>query len=450
MTIYTSMPEGLPTWAAVALCAGLGLGVTACDVQWGGAQIALVDPAPETETAEEASVPPERVSLPGEPLLFAIGLAPGGARAVPVARLLDDGLADLGASAGGDETFWPRFEQTLQAAGTELGLYAGGARIGSLVIDSLIGSGAGECPAAMSVSLLLTPGSVAPQAAFAHAVRAEPGIQPVRTGQVDNRMRASGPVLAERLLTGAGENRPYLAQRTSMQAIAYGADQRDALVATYIVNDRLDGPAPRGEASSVFFLARFEPSRGYVPVWSEVRRYGQGSGKESFTFLESFAAGFGRVDVLVRRDGQSHRLAAGIARQGDRQVDWLDPGTCEPLRMIGLAPAEPVVQESTPAQTVPVQTTPVRPAPVRRAPEEAVPTPVEAAPVEGAPAEAAPAEAEADAEAEAEAGPVDTARAQPPVVRPAPASQDSGQRDPGQQAAPPNAVDTSGAGQPQL
>lgn len=360
------MPEDLPAWAGFALCAALGFGLAACDVQWGGAQIALVDPAPETEVAEEASAQPERVSLPLEPLLFAVGLNSDGARAVPVARLVDEGLADLGTSAGADETFWPRFEGTLQAAGTELGLYARGTRVGSLVVDSLIGGGAGECPAAMSVSILLLPGSAAPQAAFAHAVRFDSQLQPVRASQVDNRMRASGPVLAERLLTSAGENRPYLAQRTSMGAIAYGADQRDAMVATYIVNDRLEGPAPRGEASSVFFLARFEPSRGYVPVWSEVRRYGQGSGKESFTYLESFAAGFGRVDVLVRNDGQSRRLAAGVARERDRQLDWLDPGNCEPLRMIGLAPAEPVAQEPASADAVETRPPAARPRPQER------------------------------------------------------------------------------------
>jgi hypothetical protein len=150
------------------------------------------------------------------------------------------------------------------------------------------------------------------------------------------------------------------------------------MVATYIVNDRLDGPAPRGEASSVFFLARFEPSRGYVPVWSEVRRYGQGSGKESFTYLESFAAGFGRVDVLMRRDGQSSRLAAGVARERDRQVDWLDPGNCEPLRMIGLAPAEPVAREATSAETVETQLPVAQPRQQQRQAEQQ-PTPEPAA-----------------------------------------------------------------------
>ncbi len=405
------MPKGLPAEAGFALCAALVFGVAACDVQWGGAQIALVDPAPEAEAAEEDSARLESVPLPQEPLLFAVGTDSDGARAVPVARLADDGVLDLGASSGGDETFWPRFEETFQAPGTELGLYAGGTRVGSLVVDSLIGTGAGECPAAMSVSLLLRPGSAVPRAAFAHPVRFDSELRTVRAGQVDNRMRASGPVLAERLLTSAGENRPYLAQRTSMEALSYGDDQRDAMVATYIVNDRLEGQAPRGQASSVFFLARFEPSRGYVPVWSEVRRYGQGRGKESFTYLESFAAGFGRVDVLVRRDGHSHRLAAGIARERERQVDWLDPGNCEPLRMIGLAPAEPVAPETTRAQA---QQRPAQqerePEPIREQPEpEQQPVPEQ---VDPTPEQAAP-EQSAD-EPEPELVPPDTTEQTPP------------------------------------
>lgn len=425
MTIYTRLPEDLPTWAGFALCAALGFGVTACDVQWGGAQIALVDPAPETEVAEEAAAEPERVPLPEEPLLFAVGMNSDGARAVPVALLLDEGLADLGASAGGDETFWPRFEQTLQASGSELGLYAGGIRVGSLVMDSLIGAGAGECPAAIAVSLLLPPGSAIPQAAFAHGVRLGSELSAVHAGQVDNRMRASGPVLAERLLTGAGENRPYLAQRTSMEAIFYAGDQRDAMVATYIVNDRLEGPAPSGAASSVFFMARFVPSRGYVPVWSEVRRYGQGSGKESFSYLESFAAEFGRVDVLVRRDGSSRGLAAGIARESGRQLDWLDPGNCDPLRLIGLDPTEPVAPQS--------------------AAEERVETPIPAA--QNRPRERA---AEPPPIAEAERQPAAQPEPVPEQADPVPEQTDSavGQASPGLVAEPaPDSAATDTAGQ---
>ena len=49
----------------------LGLPLAACDVEWGGAQIALEDPAPEEEaedTPEEEAVIP----LPAGPLLYRV------------------------------------------------------------------------------------------------------------------------------------------------------------------------------------------------------------------------------------------------------------------------------------------------------------------------------------------------------------------------------------------
>lgn len=165
-----------------------------------------------------------------------------------------------------------------------------------------------------------------------HLVRPTPYVQ----SETDTRMATFGPVLAENLLRQGGETRPYLAQRAELLAVPWAGDDRPAMVATYLVNDDLANDPPGNAASSLFVLARFDRTRGYVPEWSEVRRYGNGRDREAFTYLGAMAGSAGRVDFVIRHDGSGVSLAASVANNGERGIDWREnEGACSAITLVG-------------------------------------------------------------------------------------------------------------------
>ena len=150
--------------------------------------------------------------------------------------------------------------------------------------------------------------------------------------------RLSEGVLLFILLRQGGENRPYLAQRAGLQAVPWAGDDQPAMAATYLVNDGLANEPPANAASSLFVLARFDRTRGYVPEWSEVRRYGNGTDREAFTYLGAMAGSAGRVDFVTRHDGSGVSLAASVADEGGRDIDWTEGrGVCSALALVDIA-----------------------------------------------------------------------------------------------------------------
>jgi len=317
-------------------CFALGLGAAGCDVEWGGAEFRLENPAPEAPPEQppeaEAAVPP--TPLPEGPLMFAVRLNPanGSARSVPIAVLSREGLLPLQVPENPDDTWRARFAERFLPAGRELELHGAGRRIGSLVLDGSVASPMADCMPVAAGRALFPAGSQAPATAFAF----EPdslSAHPARysTFEADNRMRTFGPILAEQLLRSRGENRPFLAQRAALEAVSWPGDANPAFAATYLINDELNAPAPEAQAVSLFFLARFDPTRGYYPVWSEYRRYGGGAGKEVFSYLTAVAAPAGRIDFVELRDGTGTvRLAASLDAAGEenRKVDWTEGEGC--------------------------------------------------------------------------------------------------------------------------
>lgn len=319
----------------------LALLVAGCDVEWGGASIRLENPAPEPEPAAaavEAAAP--AAPLPDGPLLFAVSLDPAGgaARAFPLARLGADGPEPLALPESWDDAWQARFDSAFLAGGRALELHHGGGRIGSLVLDGRTRTPREGCLSVALGRALLPAGSPAPERAFALPSVGTPGepTVPLRP-EVDNRIRTFGPILAEQLLRAGGESRPYLAQRVDIRALAWPGDAEPAMAATYLVNDVPEGPAPAGEATSLFFVARFDPERGYVPEWSELRRYGGGSGKEFFLYRGALEGPSGRIDFVERRDGESARLAASPDVEGRRSITWMEDPACPADGVLGEA-----------------------------------------------------------------------------------------------------------------
>ena len=123
-----------------------------------------------------------------------------------------------------------------------------------------------------------------------------------------------------------------------MQAVPWAGDDRPAMAATYLVNDNLAEAPPANSASSLFVLARFNTVRGYVPEWSEVRRYGNGRDREAFTYLGAMAGSAGRVDFVTRHDDAGVRLVASVADDGERGIDWMEEdNTCSAISLLDVA-----------------------------------------------------------------------------------------------------------------
>ena len=303
-------------------------------MEWGGAEFRLENPAPEEppepEVGSEAAVPP--TPLPDGPLLFAVRIDPssGASRATPISRFDVDGLEPVAVPDNPDESWQPRFAERFLPAGREFELHSSGRRIGSLVLDGEVTAPRSGCLPVATGRSLVPAGSSAPRLAFAFERDSLAG-DPERyvSFEADNRMRTFGPILAEQLLRSRGENRPYLAQRVALDAVAWPGDANPAFAATYLISDDLEGPAPTGNAVSLFYLARFDPQRGYYPVWSEFRRYEGGSGKEIYTYVDAVEGPSGRIDFVEMRDGSGvRRLAGSRATEDERGLDWIEGSDC--------------------------------------------------------------------------------------------------------------------------
>lgn len=312
--------------------------VSGCDVEWGGTSFHLVNPSPppsETEAAPEAEE--VVVPLPTGPLLWAVRSAgPGGeALAMPVARMESNGPVPLDFPTPVPEGYRARFDSAFAQAGRELALGAGGSRAGSLVLTGpprVVDAG---CPSVVPALMLQPPGSRPLQVAFATSQDlATGGIEVTPMVEPDNRIRTFGPILAEQLLRQGGEDRPFLAQLADLVAMHWPGDQRPAMAATYVINDMLDGAPPEGDAVSLFFLARFDPTAGYVVDWSEMRSYSGGT-REAFRWLEAVPGPDGRIDFAVLLDGAARRIVASVAREVEaRGIDWTEGSRCPSLELL--------------------------------------------------------------------------------------------------------------------
>lgn len=321
------------------------LAPAACDVEWGGASVAFINPAPAPEPTATPATEEERIEpLPEGDLLYLVRLndVDGSTRAVPVARMVDGAPLALELPDRIDSAYRARFDSAFFATDLELPLHAGGHRVGTLILDGTASPVNPDCLSVAGGRALLLPETDAPEYAFAWAGEGAAG-SPITydLGETDSRMRTFGPVLAENLLRQGGENRPYLAQRATMRAVPWTGDERPAMAATYLVNDVLEGEAPRGAASSLFFLARFD-GRQYVPEWWEVRRYDGAENREVFVYFGAIAGADARVDFATRYDGVDRRLVASVDREeGDREIDWTESARCPAVPLLAPEPTAP-------------------------------------------------------------------------------------------------------------
>lgn len=316
------------------------LALAACEVEWGGAEVGLETPAPPrpADTAREAGARPELPPLPTGPLLHAVRVDTGGrAVAVAAARMTDRGPATLELPPDAPDRWWEAFDDRFQAPGTELPLYATGRRIGTLVLTGIREPDRPGCPAPVEGRVLLPPGAPAPGLAFAWRPAGEgapPAPEPPLRPASTSRLRTFGPILAERLLEEAGIERSFLARRAELKPVAFAGDTVPGMAATYLIGDTLAAtPPPGGASASLFYLARYVPAEGYVPVWSRVASYRDTADKLALAHLDWLPAGGGRVEMLRRIDARGVRLAAVVTGGEERpeELSWTAPDRCPVL-----------------------------------------------------------------------------------------------------------------------
>lgn len=120
--------------------------------------------------------------------------------------------------------------------------------------------------------------------------------------------------------------------------MAFPGDTSPGLAATYLIGDTLAAvPPTSSDATSLFFLARYEPADGYVPVWHRVASYADTAGKLVFSHVDGLPTAGGRVEMLRRTDARGVRLAAVLPQAGTGELDWTASSRCPTLEALEVA-----------------------------------------------------------------------------------------------------------------
>lgn len=316
-----------------------------CDVEWGGARIGLETPPPRetaADTGEAADPEADRLpALPAPPLLYAVRYGPGDrARVTPVARLEDGAPAPLDWPEDPPPAWRDRFTARFLAPGTQLPLYSSGRRLGSVILEEVDEPVNASCPGVAAARILVPPAAPVPDWSFAHGTTDDAPLPSyVPAGETTRRMRTFGPVLAERILQEAGEDRPYLARPAEIVPVPLPGDSVPAMAASYLVRDSLAAvpPPERGTSSSLFFVARYAERSGYVPVWSRVARYADAADKEAFGHLDWLPMPGPDLEILRRFTAENERLAAAVVDLAEREgeVVWVEGDGCPLFGRLG-------------------------------------------------------------------------------------------------------------------
>jgi hypothetical protein len=251
--------------------------LTGCDnVNWGGADFAVVPPPPQaTEPrvdAPEAGVEP----LPQNPILYYVARTATGAFMTPVGQITGDTM-DAIRAAGDARIFGERFIAELMRQGAEFTLFSGGRRAGTFIVQNAALPEAPACPLlpVASGQLELSTGVVATE--FLAIARADaPGVQPrAARVEVPSRIRIVAPILAERMIRVRGASLPGNWQRAMEQLTAFPVPNQPnpGFTATFLVGDTL-GPGLDNEGYSLFFIGVPTPSQtGYDTAYVSFRSY---------------------------------------------------------------------------------------------------------------------------------------------------------------------------------
>jgi len=306
-----------------------------CDnVSWGGADIQIVPPPPPQREVAPAPAELPGFGLPSGPVLFHLVRQGTRALVVPVAEVRGDSLLALRPPAGVDRAAYrTRFRATVFPVGSRLVVYRRGARVGTVQVQDSAAPTPCGLPTAVGALTVVAAAANEPEfLAFREGL--EPPIRGLFAAPpITPTLRTYAPIVAERLVLQHGLPRPrsWQAAQRDLQAIDLRPGGHPEMAATFLVGDRLaPGPADP-DGYSVFFLADYDPARGYVPIYAEVTddrrqpkrvlRLVDGLDWDGRPGLELL------LQVFTRR---SAGYAALSQRRGRWQRIWEDPGCSGP------------------------------------------------------------------------------------------------------------------------
>lgn len=249
-----------------------------CDnIDWGGADIAVVPPPPAAGAGVGGGRPGEE-RIPEGPVLYYVRPAGGMATLIPVAEVGRDTALPVRARAD-----WERYGRAFISehlrTGSEFALFRSGARVGTFVLESAAIPDVSVCPrvpvARGTLELAAGADTIPEFLALAKSrapsdARREPAAAP----QPDRRMQVLGPILAERLLRARGAQLPGNWSRAMVQLKPFPAAGRQdpAFAATLLVDDTL-GTGYDDVGYSLFLIAEPAPQVGYDTAYADFTPY---------------------------------------------------------------------------------------------------------------------------------------------------------------------------------
>lgn len=248
-----------------------------CDnVEWGGADVAILPPPPKASGGEAAAAPGEE-RPPEGPILYHVSPRGNEGILIPVGEIAGDTLRPIQAASDW-ELFGRRFIAEHLRQGTEFALFRNGARVGTFIVQSAAVPDSAVCPRlprAIGTLELITGAESAPEflaLAKPHAPAARR--QASAPAEPNRTIRLLAPYLAEGLLRARGAQLPGNWQRAIVQLapfpIAGAADP--AFAATLLVDDTL-GPGFDDVGYSLFFVARPQQRVGYDTIYASFTDY---------------------------------------------------------------------------------------------------------------------------------------------------------------------------------
>jgi hypothetical protein len=294
-----------------------------------------VVPAPPP-ASEVGSEPDPQVfteyGLPRGPVLFEIEQGADGSTLVPVAELAGDSLRELRRPAGvSPQAFEQRFRETVIPAGAQFRVYRRGARVGTFTVQAPGPVTACGVPTARGNTTVVAAAAAEPRF-LAFRVGLEPEVRgEYSPPQINGQIQTYAAIVAERLILQAGLPRPrsWIGARRDLQALEIEAGGHPEMASTFLVGDSLAvGPAS-DQGYSVFYVADYESSRGYTPLYSEVRDYRK-TGKAAPRVVDYLNwDGQPGAEILSQVFGRTQQWYEVVAKRGGRWERVWEGGRCQ-------------------------------------------------------------------------------------------------------------------------
>jgi hypothetical protein len=269
--------------------------LAACDnVEWGGIQVAVREPAVErpdsAAAAAEDSVAEAPLQLPVGPLLFHVRRLDELGRAViqPVGELSGGQLMAVGPQRPDrSDEYVAEFVARYFRPDRPYTLFRGDARVGTFYVGATAVSGSGLCVDLRAEGRVeLRPLADTLNEFLAWPPGARAGRDSLSVPQTRGDMASLAQILARR---GVGEVGLSGALRirapTDLRALDVG-DGQYGLAASFTSEDSLAAGAPPDSAGAAFLVADYSSSRGFFPLFFDAAWYGPGQ-KRALRWLDA-------------------------------------------------------------------------------------------------------------------------------------------------------------------